>query len=68
MSPRISADNLRKMIEKAIEDSEITVSEYEEILQLASEDHTIDRQERSLLQSLQSMIENGLVKRVPDRK
>jgi len=63
-----SAEKLKQMIEKAIEDHEITVTEYEKILHLADEDHQIDAQEKALLQSLQDMIESGAVKRVPDRK
>jgi len=63
-----SAEKLRKMIDKAIEDHEITVTEYEKILHLASEDNKIDAQERALLQNLQNLIESGTVKRVPDRK
>jgi len=63
-----SAEKLRKMIDKAIEDHEITVTEYEKILHLASEDNKIDTQEKALLQNLQDLIESGTVKRVPDRK
>lgn len=63
-----SAEKLKQMIDKAIEDHEITILEYEKILHLASEDHRIDAQERALLQSLQDMIESGAVKRVQDRK
>ncbi|MBP9019930.1 MAG: hypothetical protein KBG01_00195 [Syntrophobacterales bacterium] len=63
-----SAEKLRKMIDKAIEDHEITVTEYEKILHLASEDNKIDAQEKALLQNLQDLIESGTVKRVPDRK
>ncbi|MBP8979667.1 MAG: hypothetical protein KBG09_00275 [Syntrophobacterales bacterium] len=63
-----SAEKLKKMIDKAIEDHEITVTEYEKILHLADEDHRIDPQEKALLQSLQDLIESGAVKRVPDRK
>jgi hypothetical protein len=63
-----SAEKLRKMIDKAIEDHEITVTEYEKILHLASEDNKIDAQEKALLQNLQDLIESGTVKRVPDGK
>ena len=63
-----SAEKLRKMIDKAIEDHEITVTEYEKILHLASEDNKIDAQEKALLQNLQDIIESGTVKRVPDGK
>jgi hypothetical protein len=63
-----SAEKPRKMIDKAIEDHEITVTEYEKILHLASEDNKIDAQEKALLQNLQDLIESGTVKRVPDGK
>jgi len=63
-----SAEKLKKMIDKAIEDHEITVLEYEKILHLASEDHKIDAQEKALLQTLQDLVESGAVKRVSDRK
>lgn len=63
-----SAEKLKKMIDKAIEDHEITVLEYEKILHLASEDNKIDAQERALLQTLQDLIESGAVKRVADRR
>ncbi|HOF05656.1 MAG TPA: hypothetical protein PK175_08315 [Syntrophales bacterium] len=63
-----SAEKLKKMIDKAIEDHEITILEYEKILHLASEDNKIDAQERALLQTLQDLIESGAVKRVQDRR
>ena len=63
-----SAEKLKKMIDKAIEDHEISVLEYEKILHLASEDNKIDAQERALLHTLQDLIESGAVKRVTDRK
>jgi hypothetical protein len=68
MAVSSSATKLKEMINKAIEDHEITVSEYERIQFLASADNVVDAQEKALLQSLQSMIENGIVKRVPDPK
>ena len=63
-----SAEKLKKMIDKAIEDHEITILEYEKILHIASEDNKIDAQERALLQTLHDLIESGAVKRVQDRK
>ena len=57
-----SADRLKKMIEKAIEDHEITRDEYDLILHIATEDGHIDRHEQSLLEQLQEMIENKMVK------
>lgn len=59
------AEKLKAMINKAIEDHEITTSEYEKILAIANADMVIDAQERRLLAQLQEMISSGLVKRVP---
>lgn len=57
-----SAGRLKIMIEKAIEDHEITRSEMDEILNIASEDGYIDRHEQALLDQLQDMIESKMVK------
>ncbi|NQU88620.1 MAG: hypothetical protein HQ541_22985 [Mariniphaga sp.] len=57
-----SAQRLKIMIEKAIEDHKITRDEYDQIIHIATEDGHIDRQEQVLLQQLQEMIENGMVK------
>ena len=59
------AHNLRKVIEKAIEDHEITRAEYDMILHHATEDGDIDPQERALLIELQEMISDRSVKVVP---
>lgn len=60
-----SAHNLRQVIEKAIEDHQITKAEYDMIIHEATEDGDIDQQERSLLRELQEMIEDRSVKIVP---
>lgn len=60
-----SAHQLKELIEKAIEDHKITRDEYDDIINLASEDGHIDSQERALLQQLQEMIETGMVKWAP---
>ena len=57
-----SAERLKKMIEKAIEDHEITRIEMDKILTIASEDSHIDRHEQALLDQLQHMIESKMVK------
>lgn len=59
------AAKLKVMIEKAIEDHQITTTEYEKILALANADMQIDAQERQLLAQLQDLIANGTVTRVP---
>jgi len=57
-----SSLRLREMIEKAIEDHEITRDEYDKIIHIATEDGVIDRHERALLNELQQMIEDRMVK------
>ncbi len=59
-----SAQRLKEMIKKAIEDQEITREEYEEIIHIAMEDGHVDSQERLLLVELQDMIENRMVRMV----
>lgn len=59
------AAKLKGMIEKAIEDHEITTSEYERILALAHWDSHVDAQERRLLAQLQELIASGMVTRKP---
>ena len=62
MKPSESAHRLHAMINKAIEDLEITREEYEMIIHIATEDGHIDSQEQALLSQLQDMIENKTVK------
>jgi len=57
-----SAARLKVMIEKAIEDHQITRAELDQILNIASEDSHIDRHEQALLDELQDMIESKVVK------
>ena len=56
---------LAELIDKAIEDGELTTTEYDKILALADEDGIIDSQERRLLQALNDMVENKTIKKVP---
>ncbi len=56
---------LETLIKKAIEDLEITASEYEEIIAQANEDGQIDPDEARLLHELHQLISDGIVKRVP---
>jgi tellurite resistance protein len=64
MSYSESAHRLKEMINKAIEDHEITRDEYDQIISIAMEDGHIDSQERALLSELQDMIENRMVRLV----
>ena len=60
-----SATRLKKKIEKAIDDHQITRDELDAIMAIATEDSHIDRHEQALLDQLQEMIENKVVKIVP---
>jgi hypothetical protein len=59
-----SAQRLKEMIVKAIDDHRLTRDEYDEIIHLATEDGHIDPQERALLSELQDMIEDRSVRLV----
>lgn len=65
MLPNEGTEKLRRMIETAIEDHELTRAEMDMIMHIATEDGHIDNQEQVLLNQLQEMIENKLVKIVP---
>ena len=60
-----SARRLKIMIEKAIEDHRITRTEMDNIIAIATEDSHIDPHEQALLNQLQEMIENKVVKIIP---
>lgn len=57
---------LAAMIKKAIDDGELTNTEYDMILALADADGVIDAQEKRLLSQLQELLANKTVVRVPD--
>lgn len=59
------AAKLKAIIDKAIEDHQLTTTEYEKILALANADMKIDAQEKQLLAQLQELLTSGVVKRVP---
>jgi hypothetical protein len=59
------AKDLRKIIEKAIEDHKISKAEYDMIIHQATMDGDIDRQEQALLSELQEMIADKTIKLVP---
>ncbi len=58
-------DKLYALIKKALDDHELTMTEYQEILAQANEDGIIDADEQRMLRQLHQMIEDGTVKRVP---
>jgi hypothetical protein len=58
---------LADVIKKAIEDSMITITEYEEIMSVASEDGILDNREKALLRELNDMIANRTLSLKRDR-
>jgi hypothetical protein len=52
---------LEDVIKKAIEDSVITIAEYEDITSVASEDGILDNHEKALLRELNGMIANKTI-------
>ena len=52
---------LADVIKKAIEDSVITIAEYEEITSVASEDGILDNHEKALLKQLNALIANKTI-------
>ena len=60
------AKKLEALILKAIDDLELTTTEYDEIMTQANADGQIDPDEAHLLNELQRLIDDGVVKRVPD--
>ncbi|HOD16899.1 MAG TPA: hypothetical protein PK307_12240 [Spirochaetota bacterium] len=64
MTLTASGMNLAERIKKAIDDSVITASEYEEIIAAAHEDGMIDHHERILLREFKTLIADRVVERV----
>lgn len=60
-----SGEKLEEVIKRAIEDHEVTNSEYHEIMKIAHEDGIIDAHEQLLLKEFKEMIAHGLIERVP---
>ena len=58
-------EKLADLIKKAIEDGELTTSEYNAILKQVDEDKVLDSDEKILLQQLQDMLADKTIKRVP---
>lgn len=62
--PSKSAGELKKLINDAISDLEITPGEYQQIMDFAHEDGHLDKEEKALLAQFHAMINNGTLKRV----
>ena len=56
-----SGKKLAEVIQKAIEDSVMTMAEYEEIMSVTSQDGVIDNHEKALLRELNNLIANKTV-------
>lgn len=59
-----SAGDLKKLIKHAIEDLEVTSTEYQQIMDCALADGHLDEEEQALLAQFQTMIANGTLTRV----
>jgi uncharacterized membrane protein YebE (DUF533 family) len=58
----------RKLLEKirsAMDDLEITATEYRQIIEQAHADGHVDAEERAILAQFHQMINDGTIKRVP---
>ncbi len=62
--PSTSAAGLKKLINDAISDLEVTPDEYRRIVDYAQADGHLDKEERNLLAQFHEMINNGTIKRV----
>ena len=64
MKESTSASELKKIINDAISDLEITPEEYNKITEFAHADGHHDAEEKALLAQFHEMINNGTIKRV----
>jgi len=62
--PSKSATDLKALINHAIQDLEVTPSEYQAIMDLAHSDNVLDKEEKALLSQFNEMISNGTISRV----
>ena len=56
-----SGQKLAEVIKKAIDDSSITMADYEEIMSVASQDSVIDNHEKALLKQLNVLMANKTI-------
>jgi uncharacterized membrane protein YebE (DUF533 family) len=64
MKPSQSATSLKELINAAIQDTEITPAEYQQIMDNANADGHLDKEEQALLSQFHAMLSNGTIKRV----
>ena len=65
MKDQKAGHRLAELIRHAMDDLEITGTEYRQIMDLANKDGHVDAAETALLAQLHAMINDGTVKRVP---
>ena len=65
MTKHQSGHRLLEKVKSAMDDLEITTTEYREIMDQAHKDGHIDPQERAILAQFNQMISDGTIKRVP---
>lgn len=65
MTKSTGGHRLLEKVKHAMEDMEITATEYREIMDMAHEDGHIDPQERAILAQFHQMINDGTITRVP---
>ncbi len=57
----MATDELKKAIQKAIDDHVVTSKEFEEIMSIAEADGRIDKEERTLLRELHKMLIDKII-------
>ena len=57
----MAADELKKAIQKAIDDHVVTSKEFEKIMSIAEADGRIDKEESTLLKELHSMLIDKMI-------
>ncbi|HWR98793.1 MAG TPA: hypothetical protein VN317_10270 [Candidatus Methanoperedens sp.] len=65
MTKHQSGHRLLEKVKHAMDDLEVTATEYREIMEMAHADGHIDKQERAILEQFNKMITDGTIKRVP---
>lgn len=60
-----NSQKLNDLIKKAMNDGEISFSDYDKIIMQAEADGVIDAAEQRILGQLQDMISSGVIRKVP---
>jgi hypothetical protein len=62
--PSKTATDLKALINRAIQDLEVTPTEYQRIAELAQDDSVLDKEEKALLSQFNEMMSNGTISRI----